>query len=242
VATAELKEQRDARRARGETVEDSDEEIDLEYERRLRRQQSHDNKVAAAAAAAAAAEAAEYAAADAKAKANKKKKGRKLQPEADTKPSKGGSNGRRKSVENVRRKSVENVRRKSSENKPSENVRRKSTEREAGDKGAKSKVRPIDKGAKSKAKPDGAAKPKMTKTTTKREKDVQKSVGGAREAIENARKLEKDKSKAVMAKEAEKLGVGKKKEVKQPTGNAASGAFMAMAGNVKGRSAKKIGI
>jgi hypothetical protein len=80
--------------------------------------------------------------------------------------------------------------------------------------------------AKSKAKP--GAKP--TKTTKKREKDIAKSVGGAREALQQARKLEKNNSKAVMAAEVEKFGMGKKKETKQTKGNAASASFMTLAG------------
>jgi hypothetical protein len=52
----------------------------------------------------------------------------------------------------------------------------------------------------------GGVKP--TKATKKREKDVAKSVGGAREALQEARKLERANSKANMAAEAEKMGVG----------------------------------
>lgn len=87
-------------------------------------------------------------------------------------------------------------------------------------------------GLKQKAKTRGSAGAKVTKTTKKREKDVAKSVGGAREALQQARKLERTNSKALMAAEAEKLGIGGKtneSETKK-TGNVASASFMTMAG------------
>lgn len=92
--------------------------------------------------------------------------------------------------------------------------------------------------AKSKDKPGGA---KPTKATKKREKDVSKSVGGAREALQQARKLEKNNSKATMAAEAERLGIGRKKETKQTKGNAASASFMTLAGRYDRLSCCRIG-
>ena len=237
--TPVLKEERDARKARGENVSDSEDELDLEEKsREMHRQKSEDKKKAKGSAGDAEAE--DNHGTLTNATSTGKKGGRKKAAGASSvreRKSSGKSTGaklrsqtekpgsKRLSANGSGKRSAALTRSKSA-------VGSDLTGGSSSSSSSQTAKRKKAAAAKSKAKVGGAAGAKATKTTKKREKDVAKSVGGAREALQQARKLERTNSKAMMAAEAEKFGIGgkNKSNAKQTVGNVASASFMAMAG------------
>ena len=235
--TPVLKEEKDARRARGEDVSDSEDELEPEEKaREMRRQKSEDKKKSKVSAGDAEAE--DNHGVPTNAISTGKKGGRKKVAGASSvreRKSSGKSTGAklRSQTEKPGSKRVS----ANGSGKHSGALTRSKSAVGSDLTGGGSSSSPTAKrkkaaAAKSKSKLGGAAGAKATKTTKKREKDVAKSVGGAREALQQARKLERTNSKAMMAAEAEKFGMGgkSKSNAKQTGGNVASASFMAMAG------------
>ena len=228
-----LKEERDERRAKGQDVTDSEDELDEEERKRqMRRQKSQDK--AAKAAATAAAKGDVDAESSSVGNANKSKKAGRKKPQATgtnsvrERKSSGKAPGAklRSQTEKLSSKRVaaDGAQKRSGALARSNSALGSSS---TGSSGSSPTTKRKGAAMKSKAKAGGA---KPTKATKKREKDVSKSVGGAREVLQQVRKLERNNSKAMMAAEAEKLGMGKKKETTQTKGNVASASFMTLAG------------